>query len=50
MLEILLVILIILMFGGGYWGYRNDYAYGAPAGFLGLVLLVVLVLILLRVI
>lgn len=48
MLTVLLIVLIILMFGGWGLGYRSGATYGNPMGILGLVLLVVLIVILVR--
>jgi hypothetical protein len=43
---ILLIVLVLLLFGGlPTWGYSRDWGYG-PSGLLGLVLVVVLVLVL----
>jgi hypothetical protein len=43
---ILLIVLIVMLFGGlPRWGYSRNWGYG-PSGGLGLVLVVVLVLVL----
>lgn len=45
---LLLIILIVLLLGGlPAWGHSRNWGYG-PSGFLGLVLLVVVVLVLLK--
>jgi|GraSoiStandDraft_1057264.scaffolds.fasta_scaffold292681_3 hypothetical protein len=49
MLTIILIILIVLLLGG--WGYGRWYQpwpYADPAGLLGLLLVVVLIVLLLR--
>ncbi len=43
---ILLIVLLVLLFGGlPRWGYSRNWGY-APSSFLGLVLVIVLVLLL----
>jgi len=47
---ILLIVLILLLFGGlPGWGYSRNWGYG-PSGLAGLLLLVLLVLLILEVI
>jgi hypothetical protein len=44
---LLLIIVLVLLFGGlPHWGYSRNWGYG-PSGFLGLVLVILLILLLL---
>jgi hypothetical protein len=47
---IILIVLLILIFGAfPTWNYSRNWGYG-PSGFLGLVLVVLLILLLMRII
>jgi len=42
---VLLIVVLLMLFGGlPHWGYSRNWGYG-PSGFLGLVLVIVLVLL-----
>jgi len=42
---LIVVVLLVFLFGGPYYGYRNDWGTG-PSGLLGLVVLIVLLYVL----
>ncbi len=47
MILTLFLVLIVLSLGGGWgYGYRGGYAWGAPVGGLGVLLLIVLIVLL----
>jgi hypothetical protein len=46
MLTILLIVLIVMMFGGWGYGRRSGGSYGNPMGVVGLLLVIVLIAIL----
>jgi hypothetical protein len=48
MLTIVLIILIVLLLGGWGYGQYHPWPYADPAGLLGLLLVVVLIVLLLR--
>ena len=43
MLTILIIVLIAVLLGGGFWGYRSG-SWAAPGGLIGLVLIIILIL------
>ncbi len=50
MLAVILLVLVVIAFTGGFWGYRYGPPYGYWGGGVGLVLLIVLILLLFRVV
>jgi len=40
---LLIIVLLLLLFGGGFWGYRS-YGPGAGIGWVGVLLIIILIL------
>jgi hypothetical protein len=40
---LLIIVLLVLLFGGGFWGYRS-YGPGAGIGWVGVLLIIILIL------